>query len=308
MDLSNRLGYGAAFNSLTIKDGLLYKEAKNDYGIAKIQKEVGFYEFVRRSNLSLSFPINVEIKENSLVMPFYTSYVPFHRIFWKVSPEKQQEYLVRIRQELDKLHGACTSPVSRDALRLDLYEEGFAKVLKRYDEVSDLLKNYDIETVNGIKILSFESLLEYVHDKVIDAGKTLSTEYCLIHGDCQFSNLLYSEQEDKFLFVDPRGYFGKSDVFGLPQYDFAKLLFALTGYDIFDSLNIESLQIEKKNLVLPTLPICFDAIRPVTLDTILMVSIWLGNAHCFKDNPAKAALSHFYARFIGTLVYISDRL
>ena len=308
MELSQRVGYGAAFNNLTLNDGKLVKEAKNGYGKAKLDKELGFYQFLQKRNLSLSFPKILDISDTSFVMPFYKDFVPFHTIFWKFPSEKQHVYIEKIRKELDTLHASYTSPVSQDSLRVDLYEEGFAKVLRRYDEVRDILSHYDIEQVNGVTILSFERLMEYIHEKILAAGQTLPPEYCLIHGDCQFSNLLYSQKDDSFLFVDPRGYFGKTDILGLPHYDSAKLLFALTGYDVFDSLLIDTLEIQEKNLILPPIPILYETIQKVTFETILMISIWLGNAHCFKQTPAKAALSHFYARYIGTLVYISDRL
>ena len=308
MNLEARLGYGAAFNTLSVNDGLLSKTAKNPYGSVKLQKEVAFYRFLERNNLVLSFPRILQANDSSLVMPYYHAHLPFHKIFWNVDTEKQQAFLRRIQRELELLHGSYTTSVSRETLCADLYEEGVAKVLRRYDEVKDILDGYDIERVNGVQLVRFDLLLDYIHEKIIDAGKTLPMEYSLIHGDCQFSNILYSELDDSFLFVDPRGYFGNSDLVGLPQYDFAKLMFALTGYDVFDSLELETLEVTQKNLILPSIPICFDAIRPGSVETILMVSIWLGNAHCFKSNPAKAALSHFYARYIGTLVYMSDRL
>ena len=54
-------------------------------------------------------------------------------------------------------------------------------------------------------------------------------------------------RDNEIIFIDPRGYFGNTKLYGLKQYDFAKLLFGLSGYiapfliylgvDTFDSNN-----------------------------------------------------------------------
>ena len=73
--------------------------------------------------------------------------------------------------------------------------------------------------------------------------KMLETnKYHLIHGDCQFSNILYNSQDSKVYLVDPRGYFGKSYVYGYQAYDYGKIAYALSGYDHFnDESNLFSL-------------------------------------------------------------------
>jgi thiamine kinase-like enzyme len=57
--------------------------------------------------------------------------------------------------------------------------------------------------------------------------------FCFIHGDPTFSNMLISR--DRVVFIDPRGYFGTTHLFGDPAYDWAKLLYSLsTNYDQFN--------------------------------------------------------------------------
>ena len=45
--------------------------------------------------------------------------------------------------------------------------------------------------------------------------------FCFIHGDCTFSNLMLREDGSPVL-IDPRGYFGYKELYGDPLYDWAK--------------------------------------------------------------------------------------
>ena len=39
------------------------------------------------------------------------------------------------------------------------------------------------------------------------------------------------------------------------------------------------------------------------LETFLMITIWLGNAHCFKHNYNKCLKSYFYGLYLATLFF-----
>ena len=125
----------------------------------------------------------------------------------------------------------------------------------------------------------------------------------IIHGDCQFNNILYNPTNDDFVFIDPRGYFGNLDLYGIPEYDFAKIKFALSGYDIFDNMEIDSLQIVDDNLILPAINIVNNdnLFKKDDIISILTISVWLGNAHCFKNNIPKAIFSFYYALYLASL-------
>ena len=59
-------------------------------------------------------------------------------------------------------------------------------------------------------------------------------QFCLLHGDCTFSNLLLNEKNAP-VFIDPRGYFGHTRYYGDPDYDWAKLYYSIAGnYDRFN--------------------------------------------------------------------------
>ena len=59
-------------------------------------------------------------------------------------------------------------------------------------------------------------------------------EFRMIHGDCTFSNIILRNDAEPVL-IDPRGYFGKTEIFGDEAYDWVKLYYSLfSNYDQFN--------------------------------------------------------------------------
>ena len=56
----------------------------------------------------------------------------------------------------------------------------------------------------------------------------------IVHGDLCFPNILFDPVDRLFKFIDPRGNFGETGIFGDARYDLAKLLHSMDGgYDFF---------------------------------------------------------------------------
>ena len=75
----------------------------------------------------------------------------------------------------------------------------------------------------------------YYRDKLEKAlSRIKCDEFEFIHGDCTFSNLMIRDNGEPVL-IDPRGYFGFSEIFGDERYDWAKLYYSIVGnYDRFN--------------------------------------------------------------------------
>lgn len=78
------------------------------------------------------------------------------------------------------------------------------------------------EKINGLKVPSLKELLEAVNWESLAHG--LPGRF---HGDFHFENILYSEANRRFVFLDWRQDFGKSLITGDIYYDLAKLLHGL---------------------------------------------------------------------------------
>lgn len=304
----SRIGYGSQFNDLFIENDIITKKSKTDYGYFKIHKEILFFKYILNNNISLPIPTIYELGKDYYKMKYLSDYVPLYKCFTSFSDDKKHYILQKITSELNKLHTSTMKSINKEEYGNIILSETCTKIYKRYQEITDILKNYThIKRVNNIEILSFDKVLDILQNKVSKylESQSLNNSYniSIIHGDCQFNNILYNPINDDFVFIDPRGYFGNIDLYGIPEYDFAKIKFALSGYDIFDNMEIDSLQIIDDNLILPNINI-IDNDKLFERDdivSILTISVWLGNAHCFKNNIPKAIFSLYYALYLASL-------
>jgi hypothetical protein len=299
-----RIGYGSQFNNLyRIDDTKIRKESKNEYGHFKISKEIAFFQHIMNHHLSFPIPMIHEIGNTYYVMEYLQNYVPLYQYITTISHEKRISMISRIYQELTMLHSSTRKQTTKEEILRLLQMETRDKIVQRYDEIKSLLAPYAsiIQKVNNVPLQSFESIMDRIQLKVKEFMDSLEkAELCVIHGDCQFNNILYNPNTDDIVFIDPRGYFGTENVYGMSEYDMAKVRFALSGYDDFDNSDISTLTITDDNLTIPNMFLVDD----VSFDDfigVLTISIWLGNAHCFKNHIPKAVYSFYYALYLGTL-------
>jgi hypothetical protein len=83
----------------------------------------------------------------------------------------------------------------------------------------------------------------------------------------------------------------------------AKVLFALSGYDEFDSRIVNTLDIRDKNVSIQLNSIVTDIFNRSKLEVLLMLNIWMGNAHSFIDNEYKMLYSYFISLYLGSLYF-----
>jgi len=303
----SRIGYGSQFNDLFIENDIITKKSKTDYGYFKIHKEILFFKYILSNNISLPIPTIYEFGKDYYKMKYLSDYIPLYMCFTNFSDDKKHEIIEKIMSELNKLHISTTKLITKEQFHNLILSETYTKIYKRYQEITDILKNYThIKKVNNIELLSFDKTLDILQNKVsnyIDSLSNNSYNISIIHGDCQFNNILYNSTNNDFVFIDPRGYFGNLDLYGIPEYDFAKIKFALSGYDIFDNMEINSLKIINDNLILPAINIVDNdnLFKKDDIISILTISVWLGNAHCFKNNIPKAIFSFYYALYLASL-------
>lgn len=87
--------------------------------------------------------------------------------------------------------------------------------------------------VNGKQFPSLDECIKrlptLVERKLIRSPRN----FCVIHGDLCFSNILVESDLGFFRVIDPRGSFGDYDIYGDPRYEIAKLMHSLDGqYDL----------------------------------------------------------------------------
>ena len=94
------------------------------------------------------------------------------------------------------------------------------------------------------------------HKKAFEqlTDKLATEEFTVIHGDCTFSNIMFRETDEgrEPILIDPRGYFGFTELYGDAKYDWAKLYYSVVGnFDQFNNKNF-SLTIHEKEVEVQT--------------------------------------------------------
>lgn len=127
-----------------------------------------------------------------------------------------------------KLHRTTHKPNKED-----IYQMYF---LKPMNALNEFINQSQVETneiiINGQKYPDPINKLKQKYTSF--EKKLLDTKYSFIHGDLTMSNILVSKKGNLYL-IDPRGCFGKTNLFGDVRYDVAKLYYSIVGN--FDSLN-----------------------------------------------------------------------
>jgi len=165
-------------------------------------------------------------------MKFLDGYIPLHQhvknCLESNDYDKIQLTYSIIKQNLDVLHKSSLM-VEKSVFETDLKKELVDKVIKRCDDIEHMLLNYDKEYM--------VSLLTKVYDIIIDEYKDVdNVEYNFCHGDLNGSNIMVNPESNDVKFIDPRGYFGNTKLYGWKEYEYSKLLYCLSGYDDFNNL------------------------------------------------------------------------
>lgn len=212
------------FNRTYMENGLFVKEPISPQGEALARREAAWYREVQARQF-----------EN---IPRIASYVPLKMeyIGGKAVYEIDDLTLEEKKSLLETIIGClksiqATKEVPAD--RASFSEAYIGKTFQRLEKVRDLVPFAKDEyvTVNGRRCRSVFSCREQVEQAL---SRYIPQTFKMIHGDCTFSNIMLREDGSPVL-IDPRGYFGYTELYGDPAYDWAKLYYSIVGsYDQFN--------------------------------------------------------------------------
>ena len=137
-------------------------------------------------------------------------------------------------QALQQLHQLDEQPACVESVKSNYID----KTRQRVETIEPLIKGFELETitVNGLQCRNpFHQRHSWIFAQIQEYLSKTQGSFRPIHGDPTFSNMLYSNQRAEVVLFDPRGYFGKTKIFGDPDYDWAKLYYSVVGnYDAFN--------------------------------------------------------------------------
>jgi tRNA A-37 threonylcarbamoyl transferase component Bud32 len=274
--------YGFTFNNITINGNIFKKEYKNLMGKQKINNEINFYLYIVNNNIDFPIPKLLDYQDGILSIEYINNSCT---LINKIDSNNIYEYINIIKKKLAIIHNIKIQ-VSLDTIQKDLYIEVYKKVLDRFTEFdwkNNLLYN-SIKSVNGLKIKDINYYCNIIKTNIIYQVKN-RVYYNIIHGDTHLGNILL-DKNDNLFFIDPRGYFGETQLFGLYEYDYAKLLFGLSGYSVFDNMTINEVEIKNNNIEIKFIKnyeYIFKTGDFNKLTILFCLSIWLGNNSCFSN-------------------------
>lgn len=223
------------FNHIEIDKnrGILTKYSDN---VSKFLGEIKWYlklpddvEYVRPRIFSYSLSYEKPYVE----MEFY-SYHTLHELYLYGDLTKSQwkSIFERIKFIIDDFSRYKLKDIHiKDALKNMYLDKSVERLEKlKEDERFSRFFSEDIK-VNGINYCSLSEIIEILR---VEIPKRLynAEEFQIIHGDLCFANIMIDENLNFIKVIDPRGQFGKYDIYGDLRYELAKLFHSVDGkYD-----------------------------------------------------------------------------
>ena len=195
----------------------------------------------------------------------HIQYFPDHEALTERFPYTPTASLGVIREILD-----CISPLHtysprlqitdkeyNDAIRMECYD----KIVERFHSVKweeDIYPDIGrLNYVNGLKVRPFLEYADIIKERIGEVAAAAAAAcggrfLTFIHGDTHLGNILVPKHahadadadHPRYVFIDPRGYFASYDAYGDKHYDYAKLLFGISGYSRFDQMMIHNCDID----------------------------------------------------------------
>ncbi len=218
------------FNKITIDGDVFIKEAVDEQGQKLALRETAWYDFAKNMNVS----IIPKIYETN---PLKIEYIKGKNIY-----DCQLEYPEK-KEILRKLVGALSELHSKQVVPTDYFsikEAYYNKTMDRLSQIQDLVPfaREKFIVINGRKC---RNVFYYKRELEQKLDSLKCEQFNFIHGDCTFSNLMIRDNGEPVL-IDPRGYFGFTELFGDARYDWAKLYYSVVGN--YDRFNLKDFSLE----------------------------------------------------------------
>jgi len=233
------------FNNIKIdRDrGILKKQSRN---VEKFIGEILWYlklpsdiEYLRPRIFSYSTRY-----DNPFVEMEYYSYHTLHELF--INGDLSFNQWLNVFRRLKFIINDLSKYQVKDKAFNESLEEMYVKktferlkLMKKQSQFKLFFKNPI--TINGIKYKSLDEIWELIKKNI--PKMLYDVDYfSIIHGDLCFTNILIDSNLSIIKLIDPRGEFGKFDIYGDQRYELAKLVHSIDGkydYIIRDMFDIK---------------------------------------------------------------------
>lgn len=214
------------FNEVKLNDDTVTKRGVDDQGRKIAVDEIAWYKHVS----ALGYDAIPKIHSYS---PLIMERIKGKNI-WEYDCLTVSEKKSVISALIENLHTLHNLEPARPSNKVDLDDNYIKKTFDRLAKVEELVPFARDEyiRING----RYYKNIFYDREALKNVLEShYPTEFRLIHGDPTFSNTIYDRVNRKVYLIDPRGYFGKTKLYGDVDYDWAKVYYSLVGdYDQFN--------------------------------------------------------------------------
>jgi aminoglycoside phosphotransferase len=221
------------FNEVKIEDDKVYKKCVDLKYENVHQAEKDWYEYVKDSFTRIPIIYSTD--------PLIMSRVEGKHA-WEIKSNKDWviENYCGALQQLHSIKGSCEPLGDYDCADTYMF-----KPYQRVMEVKSIIEDFSkpvIEINRKSCRNPFCDMRSF--EKIMENNLLKNIHYTVIHGDCTFSNTLVDDKNQVW-FIDPRGTFGGSKIYGDPRYDWAKLYYSAVGN--YDKINSKKFSVDRSN-------------------------------------------------------------
>jgi GTP:adenosylcobinamide-phosphate guanylyltransferase/aminoglycoside phosphotransferase len=221
------------FNEVKIEYDKVYKKCVDLKYENVHQAEKDWYEYVKDSFTRIPIIYSTD--------PLIMSRVEGKHA-WEIKSNKDWviENYCGALQQLHSIKGSCEPLGDYDCADTYMF-----KPYQRVMEVKSIIEDFSkpvIEINRKSCRNPFCDMRSF--EKIMENNLLKNIHYTVIHGDCTFSNTLVDDKNQVW-FIDPRGTFGGSKIYGDPRYDWAKLYYSAVGN--YDKINSKKFSVDRSN-------------------------------------------------------------
>lgn len=297
------------FNSVEFIDEYVLKTAMNKQGEQIIAKEVDWYselgELLGPNSMRPPVPETwISPNKKSFFMSRIHG-VPIWKAWPGLSPVDRRHVLQQVIDGEQMLFDLAITPVNKAIVLRDVAIEANKKLHDRYNEIKSMIDAFGhVRFVNGFELstdpsTTISTLASKIENHYYNDRQHF--DYGFIHGDLQFSNSMVDLDTLKVTIIDPRGYFGKTALRGLQDYDIGKLLYALSGYDTFNQSKMFGInRIGGGHIEFDIPEPSHEGIQDIIsthfkpIHHLWLAVCFIGLAQYIKNDPVKSVCAHYH--------------
>ena len=224
-----------AFNRIEIdKNRGILKKTSSD-----VEKFIGEIKWYLKLPLELEyvrpriFNYSLHYSQPYVCMEYY-SYRTLHELFvyGDLSGEQWKQIFGKIKFVLDDFSRYNVTDANFIDALSDMYLEKTLRRLEKLRTQAEFKNLFEFPIcIDGVKYPSLEKIMTLLKNIVPRLLYNVNT-FSIIHGDFCFPNVMIDDNFNFIKLIDPRGKFGKYDIYGDSRYEIAKLLHSIEGkYD-----------------------------------------------------------------------------